>query len=57
MIGSIIGDIVGSSYELMNTNKKDFNLYRKISRFTDDTVLTIATADCLLREGNFKDFY
>ncbi len=22
MIGSIIGDIVGSSYELMNTNKK-----------------------------------
>ncbi|AUM93864.1 TPA: ADP-ribosylglycohydrolase family protein [Clostridium botulinum] len=57
MIGSIIGDIVGSSYELMNTNKKDFNLYRKISRFTDDTVLTISTADCLLREGNFKDFY
>ncbi|MBY6999073.1 ADP-ribosylglycohydrolase family protein, partial [Clostridium botulinum] len=41
MIGSIIGDIVGSSYELINTNKKDFNLYRKISRFTDDTVLTI----------------
>lgn len=57
MIGSITGDIIGSTYEIINTKKKDFNLFRPLSRYTDDTVLTIATADCILHNGNFMEYY
>lgn len=51
MIGAIIGDIVGSPYE--GGYKKTapgifFPLFSKESRFTDDTVLTCATAHTLL---------
>jgi len=52
MIGTIIGDIVGSPYEsYVNLNfveNKDFPLFCDKSRFTDDTVLTCATADAIL---------
>lgn len=57
MIGAIAGDIIGSTYELLNTKKKDFNLFRAMSRYTDDTVLTIATADCILQNGDYAEFY
>lgn len=57
LLGAISGDIIGSTYEILNTNRKDFNLFRPFSRYTDDTVLTIATADCLLSEGDFSEFY
>ena len=45
MLGAIVGDIVGSVYELDNHKNKDFQLFREDSKFTDDTILTIATAD------------
>ena len=48
MIGAIIGDIVGSVYEFDNIKTKDFPLFSENSRFTDDTVCTIAVADILL---------
>jgi ADP-ribosylglycohydrolase len=52
MIGAIIGDIVGSPYEGTRLNwvdDRNFPLFAKQwSRFTDDTVLTCATADALL---------
>lgn len=52
MIGAIIGDIVGSPYEGSHLNwvdDRNFPLFAKqYSRFTDDTVLTCATADALL---------
>ena len=57
LIGAISGDIIGSTYEIFNTKNKNFNLFRMLSRYTDDTVLTIATADCLLHNGNFAKFY
>lgn len=57
MLGAIAGDIIGSTYEILNTKKKDFKLYRPFSRYTDDTVLTIATADCLLHNGNYTEYY
>lgn len=44
MLGAIVGDIVGSSYERHNVNSTDFNLFPKGSRFTDDTVMTLAVA-------------
>lgn len=48
MLGAIIGDIIGSTYEIHNVKTKDFELFPKESRFTDDTVLSVAVADALL---------
>jgi len=53
MIGAVIGDIIGSRFEKNNIKSKDFELFTKKSRYTDDTVLTIAIADCIL---NSKDY-
>jgi ADP-ribosyl-[dinitrogen reductase] hydrolase len=50
MLGSIIGDIVGSVYEFRNYRAKDFDpLFHPEARFTDDTVCTVAVADALAR--------
>lgn len=40
MLGAIVGDIVGSVYELDNIKTKDFTLFlfRDDCFFTDDTV-------------------
>lgn len=48
MIGAIIGDIVGSEYEFNNTNDYDFKMFGVASRFTDDSVCSLAVADALL---------
>ena len=56
MLGAIIGDIVGSVYEWHNIKTKDFPLFRDDCFFTDDTVMTIATADALMNGGEADDF-
>lgn len=48
MLGSIIGDIVGSIYEFDNIKTKDFTFFSPGVEFTDDSVLTLATAKWLL---------
>lgn len=49
MYGAILGDIIGSPYEFDRGEKtKDFPLFCEESRFTDDTVMTIAVATALL---------
>ena len=50
MIGSIIGDIVGSVFEHRNRKTTDFKLFNFGARYTDDTVLTIAIADAILHD-------
>lgn len=57
MLGSIIGDIVGSVYEFRNIKTKDFELHTNRCAFTDDTVLTVATADLLLNGGEPCSYY
>lgn len=53
LIGTAIGDIVGSIYELSDCkSKKNFKLFNKKDRFTDDTVMTFAVAKSLI---SFKD--
>jgi len=54
MIGSIIGDICGSTYEFDPIKLDDFNLIVKESDYTDDTVLTIAIADAFLNKKDLK---
>ena len=57
MIGSIIGDIIGSKYEFQNIKTKDFPLFSKYCDFTDDSILTVATADWLLHGGEVAKYY
>jgi len=49
MLGAIAGDIIGSAYEFHYTKNPNFDLFLPSSRFTDDTVLTVAVADCILK--------
>ncbi len=48
MLGAIAGDMVGSPYEFDGVKSTVFTLFRPDSRFTDDTVLTVATAHAIL---------
>ena len=48
MFGAIAGDVIGSVYERNNVKHKHFPLFEAASRFTDDTVLTVAVARSLL---------
>ena len=43
MYGAILGDIIGSPFEFDRGDKtKEFDLFSKGCRFTDDSVMTIA---------------
>ena len=48
MLGAIIGDLVGSTREWRNIKTEDFELVPTGSRFTDDTVMTLAVAEWLM---------
>lgn len=50
MLGAVAGDIIGSAYEWRNTKKTDFVLFGKNSRFTDDSVMTLAVAKWLVED-------
>lgn len=53
MLGAIAGDVIGSVFEWHPTKSKQFPLFVPRSRFTDDTVLTIAVAGALLTDGDY----
>jgi len=57
MLGAIIGDIVGSPYEFDYHAIKttDFPLFSDASRWTDDTVMTVAVAEALLTRPQSTD--
>jgi ADP-ribosylglycohydrolase len=57
MIGAILGDIIGSVYEFDPIKTKEFKLFNRECRITDDTVMTIATADALLNKYPFEKAY
>ncbi|MBT8339849.1 MAG: ADP-ribosylglycohydrolase family protein [Desulfatitalea sp.] len=54
MIGAIAGDIIGSVYEAAPIKTKTFPLFHPTSRFTDDSVLTVAVALALLKDGDYR---
>ena len=50
MYGAILGDMIGSPYEFDRGKKtKDFPFFDKGATFTDDSVMTIAVAEALMR--------
>lgn len=57
MFGAIIGDIIGSSREFGAVKTERFELFPNGSRFTDDSVLTIASMDALLNNKDFGECY
>lgn len=48
MYGAVLGDIVGSVYEWHAIKTKDFPLFSEHSRFTDDSVMSMAVAEVCL---------
>ena len=54
MLGAIIGDIVGSTREWHNIKTTDFELVPMGSRFTDDTVMTLAVAEWLMLDEQHR---
>jgi len=62
MLGSIVGDIIGSRFEgRIKASSPNFRLFTKRSCFTDDTVHSVAIADAILNNKNYadtlKDYY
>lgn len=57
MIGVIAGDVIGSVHEHGLTKSTDFPLFDPSSRFTDDTVLTVATAYAILTGAPYETAY
>ncbi len=49
MFGALVGDIIGSHFEFNNTKSKDFPLFNEDTRFTDDSVLTLAISKYFLK--------
>ena len=49
MLGAIIGDVVGSTYEFHNTKDYNFELFPKGSEYTDDTIMSLAVASTLMK--------
>jgi len=53
MLGAIAGDIIGSVYERQPLKTTDFPLFHSRSRFTDDTVMTLAVARAILLRSDY----
>ena len=54
MIGSIIGDIIGSIWEGKQSKSKDVELFTEYNTFTDDTALTLAVAEAILEKTDYQ---
>jgi ADP-ribosylglycohydrolase len=57
MLGAMIGDMAGSVYEWHNIKTPDFVFLKDNCFFTDDTVLTAATAKALMTDGDYTAAY
>lgn len=55
IIGTICGDVVGSTREFHPKKTKDFKLFNRYSSFTDDTVMTLAIASWLMIDKTSLD--
>ncbi len=53
MLGAIAGDIIGSVYEHHPIKTMEFPLFHPRSRFTDDTVMTLAVAQAILLKQEY----
>lgn len=54
MLGAIVGDVAGSVYEHRPVKTTNIEWFPPGSRFTDDSVLTVAVAEAILDDGDFQ---
>lgn len=57
MLGAIAGDMFGAPYEGRPAGTAELDLLSGPRFFTDDSVMTIATADAILGDGDFAGAY
>jgi ADP-ribosylglycohydrolase len=57
MLGAIIGDVIGSPFEHANLKTTAFRLFDRGAQCTDDSILTVATADALMNAGDYATKY
>ena len=55
ILGGIVGDIIGSTREWKNVKNDNFELLPEGSRFTDDTVMTLAVAEWLMTDPTHSE--
>ncbi len=58
LYAAILGDLCGQPYERGATIPKIIDIYNPLSRITDDTIMTLAGAECINKNGkNVGAFY
>ena len=48
ILGAIVGDTIGSCYEFHNVKTTEFPLFTRRTKFTDDSIMTLAVAKALM---------
>ena len=54
IIGAIAGDIIGSTREFNPIKTKDFDLFQRRSKFTDDSIMTLAVSNWLIKDRSSR---
>ncbi|HSG28359.1 MAG TPA: ADP-ribosylglycohydrolase family protein [Candidatus Krumholzibacterium sp.] len=57
MLGAVVGDVIGSAYEWNNVKWTDFDLFTPLTTFTDDSVMTLATANSIMTGASYERSY
>jgi ADP-ribosylglycohydrolase len=57
MIGAILGDIIGSYWEFREEKDRNSDFFLPLSTITDDSILSVATAETILRKQHYADLY
>ncbi len=57
MLGAVAGDIIGSTYEYKHQKRYEFELIPRYSRFTDDSVMTLAVAKWFMDDKSLSTKY
>jgi ADP-ribosylglycohydrolase len=55
MLGAIAGDMIGVPWESLGEKRYDFPLFTEFSRFSDDSVMTLAVAHALLERRDYAE--
>jgi ADP-ribosylglycohydrolase len=55
LFGAIAGDMIGFRFEHNKCTDPNFALFTKNPHFTDDTVLTVAVADAILNQREYRE--
>jgi ADP-ribosylglycohydrolase len=57
ILGAVAGDVIGSIYEWNPRKEPDIPLIDTRAHVTDDTILTLATAEAILRDRTYGEVY